>query len=339
MNRSPFRTRGLFALVVGALVLGGCSSDAGADVEPGSPGPLDDFLFRIHGSGPAESEEAALRAAAERHRLGEEMIAACMHEQGFDYLPVPMHFTPDLPEDLPPHGSLEFAEQWGFGIAHDAAGLRDWTPPEDPNLEMLRAMSEAELDAWWLALWGPPQIGQDVPEEMGCIGPARLVQWNSPVVDEQFASLDAELRHAQLNASMQWGPHFTEIHQDWRQCMADAGHPGLSNRESMMAALWEEENHLFRRSPALENWDWRLYPEGPPIPPPPAAQVEDLFRRELALALADYHCRAEFDFDARVDAARLAVQHEFVDRHRDELEGWALYNESRRAAEQNAEQN
>ncbi len=109
--------RGVRRVAVGALALllvalAACSPEAPApEATLPAVGPLEAYLgFSL---GVQSQGEVAAELAAR-----EEAVAACMAEQGFDY--VPMVMVPGSYEvaDEPLRGTREFAEAYGYGVWH-----------------------------------------------------------------------------------------------------------------------------------------------------------------------------------------------------------------------------
>jgi len=96
--------------------------------------------------GADQDEESMQREEDERMRAMEEAVAACMAEQGFEYIPVD-HSTrtvvvhDDEEEDIE---SVEWAQQYGYGVttepwADEAPSVEEeWV---DPNEDYVNAMS------------------------------------------------------------------------------------------------------------------------------------------------------------------------------------------------------
>lgn len=150
----PARRTTLLALAAAvALPLAACSGDGDAEPSPtpsgeGDATPLETLVRDYLAEWSAEDVNRRLAQM-------EESIAACMAEQGFDYTPVDWSPTEvDLSAGLDMQaGTLEFAEQFGYGITTDpfASGLEDVV---DPNEAYVAAMSDAERDAYFAALYG-----------------------------------------------------------------------------------------------------------------------------------------------------------------------------------------
>ena len=346
------------AVAVGAVLLAGaCSpSSDGAVADGGSdwvPGPLEEMLDAVRGpmlsANPTQQEAEAFAAA--QHRLQEEIIAACMAELGFDYIPREPHLGVQLsvggaltPGDVA-WGSREFAARFGFGIStadllHEAPA-EPAPPPPDPNAERLEAMSPAEREEWDRALFGDPAPGAFGPEELpqkGCWGYSMYRLWAvSEGDDGQFAALAAEAdgHRDRVNTD----PRVVALVGEWAACMTEAGHPGLRapglGDGGLTTALWDEWNLLNGWGDAhaemLAAWDWEVHPDGPEWLHPSPERIAEFTEREIALAVADFDCRESLDFEARRRAVDLDLQQQFVDRHGPELEAWALHAAERRA--------
>lgn len=316
-------------------------------------GPLDDFTMRIWGTPVNETQQAADARLETEARFREEYIAACMAAQGFQYIPDLLNVPTVTVAEGPARGSREFAELYGLGISTDppmGGGGFQVLWRGDPNQELRDAMSEAELEAWNYALSGESPgrvffggaaiIPADVLER-GCEGRA----WGAllPTGNAEFDALEAEL--ARFTESINTDPQMVALDQEWANCMAVAGHPGLTSPALMRDALWAEWDSIQNWGAASEllmDWDWELQPDGPPgfvvdeqgvgslvIDPDAVAE----FRvRELTMALAEVDCRETLDFFARRLDMEHALQQSFVDMHREELEAWANHNEAARAA-------
>lgn len=165
------------ALAAGACSSGG-SSASGKELtaygnqkyaENGSS-PLANYM----GFGNTKQQEARFR---EQNKKQQQILAACMTEQGFEYIPFAR--GGEFFSGRDPFGDLtkkQFAEKWGFAISTTVSA--DGTPvegapgglsgksPEDPNQKAREAMSEAEGAAYDKALYGN-SIGSGPPTSGG----------------------------------------------------------------------------------------------------------------------------------------------------------------------------
>lgn len=341
--RTLRRIPGAACLAVAALALGACAPSDTADAgTTATHGPLDEFRSRIMGVAldPDQREQRDARARlAQDILLAEEMIAACMAEHGFSYLPrvdaSGSGVVVQEDADGPTPGSLEFAEIYGFGIAHHPgatdAGSRGPAGLLDPNQRYLDAMSDAERLAWEQALWGPPQEGEWDIMQAGCNGRA-MSEAFSFRTDDEFAALRTEMDF--LRERIEADPRLSGASEEWAACMTDAGHPHLTGEARMIELLHEEWGVIqgwAGNEDLFAGWDWAALPEGPDLPAPDAAAVTGFAARELALAVANHACRESADLDQVFRDVDHEHQRRFVVLHADELEAWAQREEARRA--------
>lgn len=292
-------------LVIGALVLAGCTGQGGStkdEADDGAAGPLDEIVRAA-----TEKSHAALAA---RIVEGEERIARCMGELGFEYVPSPDSYVTVAQEDIegPRPGSREYAEQFGYGIAHSPGVVT--SSGADPNQETLDALSPEAREQYEIALngdvatWGaePPRL-----EDQGCRGQGLADVWQDepdPFGEEvraELARIETELLPA--------AERVAELDARWAACMADAGYPGLTSHASASEALAEE--FLAGGAGAGTVGEDGL------------TSAQRLFlEREIAQATADWRCRDELGYDAVAREVRAELQQEFVDAHREELDAW-----------------
>ena len=244
----------------------------------------------------SEGQEAARADSVEEH------IAACMAAEGFQYTPLSTTPIPVVnPADagaLP--GSIEFAEQFGYGIT-----TSPWmspggasVEPEDPNLTLVGAMSASEMREYYAALYGTS--APDEPYDWrtgGCAGAAdHEVNDTIPGLDsEAFVALREELVRVLLITN---DPSLEPLVEDWVGCMSEAGHPGLTAVEEPAAAIAAES----ATTPVDDLWA--------------------LSEREIEVATADARCRSQVGYDRALRAVQVRRQEEFYGAHRAELEAW-----------------
>lgn len=205
--------------------------------------PLTNYL----GFGDPKKQQAQVR---EQMKKQQAIIAACMTEQGFDYIP----FTPDVAfffgqESFGDLTRKEFADKWGFAISTTMSA--DGTPvegtpfgrtspdDEDPNQKVREAMSEGEGAAYDKALNGSGGDGVDdssssgedrsslvgVPdfESMGCQGKAFASQSGLDPKDERVVQKAFE----ELSKRVEADKRTKAATSTYRACMAAAGFPEI----------------------------------------------------------------------------------------------------------------
>ncbi|KGM14020.1 hypothetical protein [Cellulomonas bogoriensis] len=342
MHPSAFRS--LTAIAAGSLVLAlaACSPDADDPAE--ELGPLDVMFEDLYGDWSQEDGDAM-------NRQVEELTARCMAEEGFDYSPVDhsgstiSYSSDDLDVEW---GTLEFAEQYGYGITTDPWGHEDedriqemdgWS---DPNQEYVEAMSDTERDAYYEALHGPGidesefEDGQDVEWDWtqgGCQGWAQHQVYEGGADGEEYETLQAEIMT--MWETMQADPRVTAVEAEWASCMADAGHPGLTATGEAEEQFYEQVNAAYdsidydaMSETEMEEFDWEAHDAAV------KAELAALTPREIETAVADYTCREEVDYDATFREVNFELQQDVVDRHGPEIEAWI---ESMRAARTTSE--
>ncbi len=158
MNRWPAAAAGL---LLSALALCGCRDDGPqsytmpADV---SPEPLDQYLGVITSAQDASVDQDYLRVIEI-----EELVAQCMKELGFEYYPYLSGSIFDLsePPPGPPRGSLEYAQQYGFGIVDQGPQREPSKSNEgtDPNAEYSASLSSSDYAPTSLPCTGTLKVG------------------------------------------------------------------------------------------------------------------------------------------------------------------------------------
>jgi hypothetical protein len=217
------------------------TSTSGSEDEADS---LADFFGWPTGDDPA----AAQAQAEEEQREIEELVAVCMANEGFEYIPVD-HFMGgfDVAFD-----EEEFVREQGFGITTWYGNEEQFFGPEedfvDPNAAAVEAMSDAERDAYFEALYGPPdqgepQIDPETGEEYyewegfgeGCYGQAQeqiygaqQEMWDElgPLMEEMWERIQADPRVAKAN-------------EGWSACMSDHGFD-YQSPETMYETIFED---------------------------------------------------------------------------------------------------
>jgi len=305
---SPVRATCLPVAVVAtvAVSLTGCS------------GPQD-----VPGVGPADSYidlvlDVSLEEAEQRQIRQEELLAACMAEAGFEYVPSLVNMVGFVDEAAiaPPRGSREFAEQYGYGLVSLPPGVQS-PVIENPNDAIIAAMSEAEVVEYFRArdgAWGEgldgatPEPGEGWKPE-GCDVWARgQMAALAADQDDTYSALKAEVDRIDADV-VPAHPDVVAVDAAWAECMADAGFPGYSRQPEAQ----ERERERFD-APDIANG--AIGPDG----------MTDGQRQELpherALATADWDCTDRVGYSDVVARVRNAAQQEYVDAHRDELDAW-----------------
>jgi hypothetical protein len=138
------------------VLLVGCGASDDATGEEGGPAtssssfvsPLEEYLSPSStGNGNAEYEA--------KEKKVQEIVAGCMADQGFDYVPFvyPMPSSPAM-DDLD-FASRAWAEKYGYGISTTNSAMPGSAESvADPNQAIVDAMSDSQREAYYTALWG-----------------------------------------------------------------------------------------------------------------------------------------------------------------------------------------
>ncbi|QSB13070.1 hypothetical protein JQS43_15595 [Natronosporangium hydrolyticum] len=293
--------RGAAAIAAPALLLTGCTASATMVAKPvANASPLAEFL----GTPPRDQLTLPQLDQAERDRqdLVTELVAECMLDAGFEYVAVPIseRIGSELlaAYELPPR---EFAHRYGYG-----ATTIDVEPYQDPNTELRDQLLPAEQTEYDEALWGDPAAGG------GCYLRSSGQVYGDPADREagwtEFADLTGEMN--QLYQEIDTDPRLATAHAQWAECMADAGHPDLTEPR-------DARQSVFDRLPGgVPPADPTLDP-GPVDSPDPDRRAE-VREYELALAPVDYECQRRHVLGVR-RAVTLELEQSFIDRHQAEL--------------------
>ena len=376
--RRGFKAKCVLLAFGAVLGLSACAStngtnDVGVASESVTPqlgrGPLDEYRLRIFGDFAGETQEQAQARETANHLRIEQLIAACMLEHGFTYIPETDNAptVTFLAAQLGPQiGSREWAELYGFGVSSNqsfaAGGGSDRMISQGANAAndaLLAAMSDAEAEAWHEALWGNDQghggsVGLGIDEDgnlireeiepeprsladAGCQDIARAEVHGASGFDEfEFTAIQRELGFfAQMVAN---DNRVAQLHIEWGACMAEFGFPDLAAVGQLRAELNSEWSSLMGRTEAgmIDGFYWVSTPveinwSDQQAVAEQVQRVNAFESREIEAALASYDCNQQISFDQRLLEIDHDLQQQFVNMHRNELEAWAEYAESRRA--------
>lgn len=224
--------RVLMGFLVGCVLLASCGSDA-SDSDRVSLSYAESPINELLGI------DIALRAGdlVELERAAEQGVVECMQAAGFEYVAVDFASQFELGAEAEDPESRSYAELNGYGISIRPA--IDVPKPEDfvdPNDDIQSQLSEAELEAYSLALNGstPPDGEPLAPQDRsGCVaqeyGAVYAARAEYSAVEEFFGEFGAEL--AELEQRFQSDPRFVELEAEWSSCMAEQGFTVLVREE------------------------------------------------------------------------------------------------------------
>lgn len=264
--------RRLLAVIVTVTLLAACGQGGGTSTDDTGDGDSgtstteaiesdgEETLADFFGYGSDNAEEAQAQYQDEEARR-QELIRACMAEEGFDYTPV-------LPPEesfqvFGPENEEERVKTQGFGITtwygneEMFGGDIDW---EDPNQEMVEAMSESEQQAFYEALYGTeeeqmegattevdPETGEEITMMegfgVGCEGEASEEIWgDQSQTQDLWQELEPEM--TAMYERIEADQRVADLNEGWSACMADAGHE-YESRNRMYETVFEDFQRRF----------------------------------------------------------------------------------------------
>lgn len=277
-----------------------------------------------------QSEEEMQAEYAQQEMRVQELTAECMAEQGFEYIPVDpasyggVSFSED--EEFDPE-SEDYISQYGYGITTYDEEMAEEIPeediPEDPNMEIVDAMSQAEQEAYYEALYGPMPTEEEIDsdeaiewEPQGCSGEAQQAVYmgedQNPWEDPQFQELMDAINT--FYEDLENAPEFAELDAEWSSCMADAGYAGFAKQRDAEESIWTDADAIWSAQGGSGEVD--------------ETAMTELREREIATALADFSCRQQTDYRQRQLEVQFEKEQEFVDQWREEIDAMvAAYNQ------------
>lgn len=258
------------------------------------------------------------REIAKREKV-EKLIAECMADEGFDYVPVDQHRPKAVTPYMDGYGTEDWAAQHGYGAFptdEETKQMDEQVASEDPNLEYVESLSESEQGAYYDAMQGsnPPGGVYDEgekgeapvypPEALGCQGRAEHdVNGDDPTQTSRFAPLVAAMNA--LEQDQLDDPAMAPIDAEWAECMADTGHPGLSTKQAASDVVFAQSS---------EYWDSGATEE-------PSNAIKAGWRAfEIEVAVADFRCAESMDYEAKALEVQITRENQFIADNRDELD-------------------
>lgn len=277
-----------------AAGLAGCATDP----PPPSDLPLDELRAAIGTATTDRRHEASVAF--------EEALAACMHEQGFEYVPE----ARTAAQDLPAEDARDFAQRWGYGISTAPTASAEPTSVPTPQ------MSAAEEEAYNAAMfgdWGTSDGEGAADGEVGsggCWEIANAARRTEPDTPAEAVALADDLELLEKRIAVD--PRVLERNRDWSDCMAEAGFEIDTPADAAQAAITAGQEVVA----AADD----------PTAPDVLSQVQDT---ERLIAVTDLDCQESVDLEPVLRRVRAEYEREFVAAHGPEVEALiALLSES-----------
>ncbi|KQW07581.1 hypothetical protein ASC66_00840 [Leifsonia sp. Root4] len=308
------------------LALSGCAaagSGGGGELSY-EDSPLGMYTTALYGDIDQEKFEAQQAEV-------EELVAACMKEEGFEYLPNTQNGGGVVmsSDDMEDRETEEWVASNGYGMIQSAEQMAEQQAQSeefvDPNAEYTASLSESEQAAFYETLYGPGPSEEEMEameagdgsyeynwETAGCQGAAQNeVQGGAQDAynDPKFAGLFEKMNELYTKAMEQ--PAVKELDAKWADCMADAGYSEFTSKSEAMMSISDAQNEFYENQEFDET--------GVPIAPDEAA-MEELRQKEIDVALADFRCSEKLDYMQKSLEAQFALETQFVEDNKSELD-------------------
>ncbi|TFD59424.1 hypothetical protein E3T43_04835 [Cryobacterium sp. Hh7] len=307
------RQRSLFTVIAAAallsLTLAGCSSEkAAAKLDP-AESPLSKYMSGAYGD---YDEDSMLAQQNEQ----EELVATCMADEGFDYLPVDNSQYSGMMSDSGDQNTEKWVAENGYGMSQSPEQLAEQQEQSeefvDPNQDYVMSLSEGEQAAYYEVLYGvqptEEEMGEDGSyeytwETSGCQGFAsHEITGDQPSQEDHAALYEAM---SALYEDAQKSPELVALDAEWATCMADAGYADFTKKAEAVDSIMNAQN--------------ALYEEGSETGPDEKA-LADMREKELALAMVDFTCSEDLDYTDASMKVQFDLEEQFIIDHKSELD-------------------
>lgn len=303
------------AAVVAVAACGGGSSPAEGDDASEETEEESTSVAAFFGFDPNDPDAAAANSARLSMRQ-QELVATCMTNQGFEYVPA---VVPIDGQDFV-FDEEEYARERGFGISTstwltdggstsaDGVTVEFGSAPdqwEDPNQAIVEALSESEREAYNNTLYGEiselefssdlsDSESEPTDEDLwggGCMGEAAKEVYG--MADEAFRELESLFD--ELQQRVESDPRVVEASEGWTACMADRGYD-YQTVDELWTGLDEYHNRyneLVNISDPFEGWT--------------EEDIENFFETSSEEAISDFYAQNQSEARQGVDQEALAA--------------------------------
>ncbi|HEX5769381.1 MAG TPA: hypothetical protein VFY11_00350 [Nocardioidaceae bacterium] len=275
LHRAPYA--GTLATLAALLAVAACQSTPSADSSEGPgkslPGVKEFGLTEVQFVEHIEQTQA--------------LIADCMAEAGFEYIPVDVKSIEAAQARVrsdPGYTRRSYKEKWGLGVT-----TRFDSPVRDtglgPNLEIWQGLPEADQEAYSRTLWGDnPKYDfvfafdeEDFSETGGCTREA---------VAQVFTR--AQLKGTYVNPKdvlVENDPRIIEAEDKWTECMRSAGYDYEDDQDEIIEDYEQRLEELLGEDDPQSLTGHRQ------------EQLRKLQQEEIAVSLVDLDCQIKHTDD------------------------------------------
>lgn len=324
MNRTTSRVAHLAVILGATLTLSACSlfpgGGGGGKLDP-EKGPLSEYMAAFYG----EQDE---KFYAEQAKEVEELVAACMNDQGFEYIPVDQTQYSNFDEfDWEERQTKKWIAANGYGVNLTDEQIEEQNSSqeefEDPNSDYVQSLSESENIAYYEVLYGPQpteeEMGDDGSyeynwEDGGCYGAAQHEVTGDQAYDQdEFKPIFDAM--GKLYEDQAKDPRMKELDAAWASCMADAGFTDFKAKGDAANSIYEQQNEFWENNPNGEA--------------PSDEQTAEWREVEIDTAIADFECGEKTDYTQKSLAVQFELEKQFIKDHQSELDALVAFSEKK----------
>ncbi|MBP2436092.1 hypothetical protein [Microbacterium amylolyticum] len=348
--RSTRTVLAVAATAAAALTLSSCGMIGGQATPTQEDSPLTEFFAALYGSdmSPEDWEEQY----AEQEKEAQDIIAACMQAEGFEYIPETGSSSVSFGDDVEWNpDDRDWVAQYGYGVFNnpwndqpqEEQPVDEWV---DPNADYVESLSEAEQTAYYEVLHGGNPTDEQLEDPdfdwstlpQGCWGEGYAVMNGGDEMEavyEQFEPLMERMFAVYDEA--QNAPEMIELDAEWSSCMADSGYAQYTKQSEVEQSFYDKQEPFWEAQNEMwEGVDWDTITEeeieqleaqtsDDPMQSPEWAEAAE---EEIATALADFDCREKLNYRETQLEIQFELEERFINDNRADLEAF------RSAAEQ-----
>ena len=309
------------ALIIGAaLTLTACSSGpASTEKLTYEDSPLQKYLGVVYGQLDEDDQVA-------QQNETEELVAQCMTEEGFEYIPVDQ--SQYMSFDQEDRETLEWVSTYGYAANLTPEEQEELyggeTEYEDPNQEYVGSLSESEMTEYYAVLYGEQPSEEEMNEDGsyeytwengGCYGWAQHeITGDQAYEQDQFKEIFEDINA--LYEEQQKDPALKELNAKWASCMADAGFEDFKLQFDAAQSIYDQQN---------EFWENDTTGEGPT-----EEQTKEWRAEEMKVAVADFECREKTDYTNASLKIQFDLEEEFIAENKAALDEMVAFAEENR---------
>lgn len=287
--RTRRRAGALVLLVTGAMLVTGCgggdskSSEAAAASKSAKPSPSG---TGTGGKLPGIKEFGLTEEEFAQHvEKTQALIAECMREAGFEYVPVDVRTVEAAQARVrqdPGYTRREYKEKWGLAVTTRFDNpVRD-TGLGPQNLRIFKGLSEADQEAYNRTLFGDDPNRdfvftldeEDFSETGGCTRKAVAAVFTP----EQLKGTYVNPKDVLVDND----PRIVKARAAWSKCMRAAGYDYLEDQDEIIEDFQDRLDELLDGDAPTELTGER------------AAELKKLQQEEIAASLADLDCQIKY---------------------------------------------